>query len=502
MPDSYLLALDQGTTSSRAIVYNQHAQAIASAQRELRQILPASGLVEHDPEEIWQGQIETAREALRLAGLDPAQVHAIGIANQRETAVVWDRLTGEPLANAIVWQDRRTAARCDVLRRAGAERRIRNTTGLLLDPYFSAAKIAWLLDEHDARGRAERGELCAGTVDSWLLYRLTGGRTHLTDYTNASRTSLFDIEERRWSTTMLNLFEVPEAVLAEVMPSASIFAYTDTEVFGAAVPIAGVAGDQQAALFGQACFHPGDAKNTYGTGCFLLMDTGDRRRDAGGLLTTLGAWPETPHFVVEGSVFMAGAVVQWLRDGLGLIESSDQVEELAASVPDSGGACLVPAFTGLGAPHWDPYARGIIAGLGRETTRAHIARAALEGIALQTVDLVAAMEVEAGALLTELRVDGGATRNNLLMQIQADLLGRPVVRPANVETTALGAAFLAGLATGVWASPEELRSLGGAQSRFEPAIEHPERERILEGWRRAVERAKGWQEPAVTSVSD
>jgi glycerol kinase len=493
MPDSYVLALDQGTTSSRAVIYDQRARVVASAQQEFRQILPASGLVEHDPGEIWESQIATVQAALREAALQPSQIHAIGIANQRETAIVWDRRTGEPLGNAIVWQDRRTAAKCDLLRRAGSERRIRRVTGLLLDPYFSATKFAWLLEENDARVRAERGDLCAGTVDSWLIYRLTGGRIHLTDFTNACRTSLLDIEERRWSPTMLDLFGVPAAVLPEVQPSSSIFAYADTEVFGAAVPIAGVAGDQQSALFGQGCHEAGTAKNTYGTGCFLLMDTGDTRQDASGLLTSLAAWPETPHFVTEGSVFIAGAVVQWLRDGLGFIERSEEVEALAASVPNSGGVHLVPAFTGLGAPHWDPYARGLLIGLGRDTTRAHIARAALEGIALQTVDLVEAMEAGTGTRLSELHVDGGASRNDLLMQIQADLLDRPVVRPANIETTALGAAFLAGLATGVWASPADLHDLAGEESRFEPAMPHSERERLLEGWRSAVERSKAWE---------
>jgi glycerol kinase len=492
----YILALDQGTTSSRAIVFRDDGGIAAIGRRRLPQVFPQPGWVEQDPEDIWRTQLAAARDALTAGGMDPSEVAAVGIANQRETVVLWERETLRPIANAIVWQDRRTAAECEDLGRRGAERLIVQRTGLVIDAYFSATKIAWLLDHvPGARARAERGELSAGTVDSWLLARLTNGAVHATDPTNASRTMLFDIDRCAWDRELLSLLRVPEAVLPDVRPSASIFGATATEHLGVRLPIAGVAGDQQAALFGQGCDAPGMAKNTYGTGSFLLLVTDGRPAgDTAGLLTTLTATlPERqPGYALEGSIFITGAAVQWLRDGLGVIGSAEESELVAASVPTSDGVFVVPAFVGLGAPYWDMYARGTILGLTRGTTRAHIVRATLESIAFQTVDVVRTMEMVAGVELHELRVDGGAAENDLLMQIQADLLGRPVVRPSVIETTAAGAAYLAGLTTGVWAGSSEPAWNRSADRRFEPRMPRAERDHALAGWHRAVERARGW----------
>ncbi len=495
----YVLALDQGTTSSRAILFDHRGRVVAVAQREFRQMYPRPGWVEHDPEEIWFTQLSTAREALQRAGVAAADVAAIGITNQRETTVLWDRATGTPVAPAIVWQDRRTAGMCDALKAQAAESLVRAKTGLVLDPYFSATKVAWLLDNvAGLRARAERGEIAFGTVDAWLVYRLTGGRVHATDYSNASRTLFFNIHTLSWDDELLELFgRVPRAVLPEVKPSSAIYGATAPDLLGAAIPIGGIAGDQQAALFGQACFEVGMAKNTYGTGSFLLLNTGAKPvASEHGLLTTV-AWGMGGEvtYALEGSVFVTGAAVQWLRDGLGLITNAAETEALANSVPDTGGVYLVPAFTGLGAPYWDPYARGALVGITRGTTRAHIVRAALEAIAYQTCDVMRAMEQDAGVPLRALRVDGGAAVNNLLMQFQSDVLGVPVERPAVTETTALGAAYLAGLAAGVWQSQDEIRAQWHLDRRFEPAMEADRREQLLAGWRRAVERSLGWAAP-------
>ena len=491
----YVLALDQGTTSSRAIAFDAAGQVVALAQREFRQIFPQPGWVEHDAREIWATQHAVALEAIEKAG---GEIAAIGITNQRETTLLWDRTTGEPVANAIVWQDRRTAGRCDELRRSGKAALIQRKTGLVIDAYFAGTKLQWLLDNvPGARQRAEAGELAFGTVDSWLLWKLTGGRLHGTDASNASRTLLFNLHTMQWDDELLALFGIPRAVLPQVLPSSGLLADTETSLFDAAIPIAGIAGDQQAATFGQACFAPGMAKNTYGTGCFMLMNTGaqpvtSRNR----LLTTVG-WqgPQVPHrtaYCLEGSVFMAGATVQWLRDGLQVIQSAPEVESLAAQVQDTGDVYLVPAFAGLGTPDWDGYARGTLVGMTRGTTRAHIARAALEAIALQSADVFDAMSRDARISLTELRVDGGASRNNLLMQMQADFLGVPVVRPQVTETTALGAAYLAGLATGFWRDAGEISGQWRADRRFEPRLGDAQRREKLARWRQAVERSKGW----------
>ncbi len=491
----YVLALDQGTTSSRAIVFDEAGGVRATAQAEFRQIFPQPGWVEHDPEEIWRSQLEVAREAIANARAQPREIAALGITNQRETTLLWDRRTGAPLANAIVWQDRRTADECARLKRAGHESQIAAQTGLVLDPYFAGTKLAWLLDHvPGARARAAAGELAFGTVDSWLVWKLTGGRLHLTDPSNASRTLFYDIARGTWEDGLLALFNVPRAVLPEVRPSSAVLGETDPRLLGSAVAIAGIAGDQQAALFGQACHAPGMAKNTYGTGCFMLLHTGRARvASRHGLVTTRAASATgAPEYALEGSVFIAGAVVQWLRDGLGLIRASRDVEPLAASVPDAGGVYLVPAFAGLGAPHWDAYARGALLGVTRGTTAGHLARAALESIAFQSAEVLAAMQRDAGHELAELRVDGGATANDLLMQFQADLLGVPVARPRVAETTALGAAYLAGLATGVWRSTDEIASQWRRERLFEPRMSRDEAESRLAGWLRAVERAKGW----------
>lgn len=493
---AYLLALDQGTTSSRAIVFAEDGTILASAQKEFRQIYPEAGRVEHDPGEIWATQRGVAAEALERARIAAREVAAIGITNQRETVVLWDRRTGEPVAPAIVWQDRRTAGYCEELRSSGAEEEIRRRTGLLADPYFSGTKLRWLLENVDgARARAGRGELAFGTIDAWLIWNLTGGRVHATDASNASRTLLYNIHTKEWDEELLRLFGVPREVLPEVHPSCGILGETAGEVLGAAVVIGGVAGDQQAALFGQACFEAGLAKNTYGTGCFLLMQTGEAAVESRHRLLTTVAWQAEgrTEYALEGSVFIGGAVVQWLRDGLGLIRTSEEVEALAASVEDSHGVYLVPAFTGLGAPHWDAWARGAMVGLTRGVTAAHVARAALESIAFQVADVVGAMEADSGLRLNELRADGGASRNDLLLQFQADLLGVPVVRAAVTETTALGAAYLAGLAAGVYRGRAELAAQWKAGRRFEPRMGREEALARRAQWSRAVERAKGWE---------
>ena len=492
-----ILALDQGTTSSRAIVFDAEGRAAGQAQREFTQHFPRPGWVEHDPDEIWASQLATAREALDAAG-DSGDVAAVGITNQRETTILWDRATGEPLAPAIVWQDRRTAGACRRLREAGHADAVRARTGLVLDPYFSGTKLAWLLDHTDgARARAEAGELAFGTVDTWLLWKLTGGRVHATDVTNASRTLLFDLHALDWSDEQLDLLGVPRAVLPEVRPSSGAFGVTDGDVLGAELPVTGVAGDQHAALFGQRCTRPGMAKNTYGTGCFLLYHTGGEAvASENGLLTTL-AWQfdgEPPQYALEGSVFVAGAAVQWLRDRLGLIDAAPDVEALAASVDGADGVVVVPAFAGLGAPHWDADARGALFGITRGTGAAHVARATLDGVAHQAADLLDAMTADAGAPLDELRVDGGMTANALLMQMQADLVGVPVVRPEVSETTALGAAFLAGRGAGVW-SDADLDAAWRASARWTPA-EGARPEAARARWRRAVELVRAWGDGA------
>jgi glycerol kinase len=496
---SYLLALDQGTTSSRAMVFDGDARVRGVSQREFRQHYPRPGWVEHDAHEILTTQLDCARAAIAEAGVAPDSVVALGITNQRETTIVWERATGRAIAPAIVWQDRRTAADCDRLREAGHADAIRRSTGLELDAYFSATKLAWILRQvPGARVRAERGELAFGTVDSWLIWHLTGGSLHVTDVGNASRTMLYDIHRGQWDAALLELFGIPSGLLPQVVDSIGVCGHTRAEVLGASIPIAGIGGDQQAATFGQACFSPGMAKQTYGTGCFLLMNTGDHPvESANRLLTTIG-WRRgsSQTFALEGSIFVGGALVQWLRDELGIIDRASDIEELAASVPDSAGVVLVPAFTGLGAPYWDAYARGTLLGLTRGTTRAHIARAALEAIALQTVDLVSAMDRDGAGPLTELRVDGGAAANNLLMQMQADFLGVPVVRPEMLETTALGAACLAGLGVGVWADERELASHWREAARFQPRMSADARAVVLARWHRAVERSRDWAEDA------
>jgi len=493
---AYLLALDQGTSSSRAIVFDAQGGVVAMAQREFAQHFPQPGWVEHDAEEIWQTQLATGREALTRAGISAADIAGLGITNQRETLVLWDRRTGEPLHRAIVWQDRRGEARCAELREQGQGALIQRHTGLLIDSYFSGSKLQWLLDHlPGARDRAAKGELAFGTIDSWLLWKLTNGAVHATDQSNASRTLLFDIHENRWDERLLDIFDVPKALLPEVHPSAWDYGMTAAEHFGAPLRIGGMAGDQQAALFGQACFEPGMAKNTYGTGCFMLMNTGAQGRVPGfGLLSTATAQAtRLPEYALEGAVFIGGAVVQWLRDGLGIIQSSAEVQALAASVPDAGGVMFVPAFTGLGAPYWKGEARGTITGLTRGTTRAHIARAAVESIAYQSAALLQAMSQESRAAgsapLAELRVDGGASVNDALMQFQADLLGIPVVRPRVVETTALGAAQLAGLTVGLYKSHEEIAAHWQAEHRFEPAMSRDEAATRMAAWEKAVRQA-------------
>jgi glycerol kinase len=493
---SYILALDQGTSSSRSIVFDLQGRIVAMAQQELTQIYPQPGWVEHDPMEIWRTQLATAKEALAKAKLDAKAIRAIGITNQRETTMLWNRKTGKPVHHAIVWQDRRGEPMCARLREAGHEKLIQSRTGLLIDSYFSATKIAWLLDNvPDARAQAERGELAFGTMDCWLLWQLTGGALHATDVTNASRTMLFNVHENKWDAELLELLRVPESLMPKVLPSSAHYGETLAPLLGAPVLIGGVAGDQQAALFGQACFKAGMAKNTYGTGCFMLMHTGGQfQRSANGLLTTSAAQlTAKPEYAIEGSVFVGGAVVQWLRDGLHAIKASTEVQGLAETVPDAGGVMMVPAFTGLGAPYWKPDARGTITGLTRGTTVAHIARAALESIAYQSAALLQAMSRDAvaagGAPVSELRVDGGASVNDLLMQFQADLLGIPVVRPAVTETTALGAAYLAGLACGAWRSTDELAQMWSVQRRFLPTLDSSRAAELMAKWEHAVRQA-------------
>ncbi|MCZ2405553.1 MAG: glycerol kinase GlpK [Burkholderiales bacterium] len=493
---TYLLALDQGTSSSRSIVFDERGRIVAQAQRELPQIYPQPGWVEHDPLEIWRTQLATAREALAQAGIAASEVRALGITNQRETTVLWNRKTGQPVHHAIVWQDRRAEPACAQLRAQGHAATIQAKTGLLVDAYFSGTKLQWLLDHvGGARAAAERGELAFGTVDSWLIWQLTGGQRHVTDVSNASRTMLLNVHTNQWDEELLDLLRIPRSLLPEVLPSASDFGRTQADLLGGPIAIGGVAGDQQSALFGQACFSAGMAKNTYGTGCFMLMHTGGQFQSShNGLITTSAAQPTAqPAFALEGSVFVGGAVVQWLRDGLRAISASSEVQALAESVPDSGGVMMVPAFTGLGAPYWKPEARGTITGLTRGTTIAHIARAALESIAYQSAALLAAMGRDAvaagGSPVSELRVDGGACVNDLLMQFQADLLGIPVVRPAVVETTALGAAYLAGLASGVYASTAELSDLWRAERRFVPTLPRAQAQSLMARWEHAVAQA-------------
>jgi len=473
MSKAYILALDQGTTSSRAIIFNHEGQPVVTCQKEFTQFFPKPGWVEHDPMEIWASQLAVLAEAVASLGSEADAVDGIGITNQRETTIVWDAATGRPVHNAIVWQDRRTASYCDQLKDKGLTEWIREKTGLLIDAYFSATKIKWILDNvPGVRQRAEKGELRFGTVDSWLVWNLTGGQVHVTDVSNASRTLLFNIHTLQWDSDLLELFGIPASMLPRVASSSEIYGRTHSSILGGRVPIAGIAGDQQAALFGQMCVEPGSVKSTYGTGSFLLMNSGAKPMASQNNLLTTVAWKigDRVDYALEGSIFVAGSVVQWLRDGLGIIRSSAEVEALAASVPDTGGVVFVPALTGLGAPYWDAEAKGSLYGITRGTTAAHIARAALEGIAFQTMDIVAAMEKDAGVPLQNLKVDGGAARNNLLMQFQADLLGVNVVRPRTTETTALGAAFLAGLATGVWSDIDELKDVWQAQRQFHPSL--------------------------------
>ena len=490
----HILALDQGTTSSRAMVVDETGAIVALDQKEFEQIFPQPGWVEHNAEEIWQTQLEVARGALEKSGVAAADISGIGITNQRETTVLWDRATGKPVGNAIVWQDRRTSEFCTKLKAAHGDV-IQQKTGLIVDAYFSGSKLRWMLEQDgDLRSRAEAGELAFGTIDSWLVWNLTGGKLHITDVTNACRTMLFNTETMSWDDELLDWLDVPRAVLPETHASSEIYGETDSELFGASIPIAGIAGDQHAALFGQACHSAGMAKNTYGTGCFMLINTGSvRKLSNNNLLSTL-AWQigDEVEYALEGSVFIAGAAIQWLRDQLGIIKTAAEVEELAASVEDNGGVYFVPAFSGLGAPHWDQYARGTMLGLTRGSNKAHIARAALESLAYQTAEVLRAMEADSGIDMTELRVDGGASMNALLMQFQSDLLGVPVVRPKNAETTALGAAFLAGLTTRVWASREEIAEQWSVDARFEPAMEREKADAYFAEWQRAVEHAKGW----------
>jgi len=492
----HLLALDQGTSSSRSIVFDENGRIVAMAQREFRQIYPQPGWVEHDPRELWETQLATAKEALAKAGLTARDIASVGITNQRETTVVWNRRTGEPIHNAIVWQDRRAEPTCAAMREQGLEPLFRERTGLIIDAYFSGTKLKWILDHvAGSREAAARGELAFGTVDSWLMWHLTGGKLHATDVSNASRTLMLNVHDNVWDDALLKVLDVPREMLPEVFPSSHVYGHTEAHLFGESLPIGGVAGDQQSALFGQACFRAGLAKNTYGTGCFMLMHTGSNfQPSANGLITTSAAQPTAaPEFAFEGSVFIGGAVVQWLRDGLQAIKGSGEVQRLAESVPDSGGVMFVPAFTGMGAPYWKADARGAIVGLTRGSTVAHIARAALESIAFQSAALLTAMSRDAvaagGSPVSELRVDGGACVNDLLMQFQADLLGIPVVRPKVIETTALGAAYLAGLSSGVWHNLDELAAQWQVERRFHPVMARTRAEELMAGWEHAVRQA-------------
>jgi glycerol kinase len=494
----FLLAIDQGTTSSRAIVFDRNGTIRGLSQQEFRQIFPEPGWVEHDAEEIWSSQLKVLKDALADAACSADELAAIGITNQRETAVAWDRKSGVPVCHAIVWQDRRTASMCDELKSRGLEAMIREKTGLVIDAYFSATKWLWILENVPGAGeKARKGELAIGTVDSWLIWKLTGGRVHVTDVSNASRTMLFNIHSLEWDQELLDLFGIPRSALPEVRSSSENYGSTASNLLTAQVPIAGIAGDQQAATFGQMCLDPGSVKNTYGTGCFILCNTGEKPvRSGNNLVTTVGWQLEGKTFyALEGSIFIAGAVVQWLRDELGLIRSSAEIEDLAKSVKDNGGVYFVPAFTGLGAPYWDPYARGMIAGLSRGTKGGHIARAALESIAYQVQEVVRAMEEDAGIAISELKVDGGAAVNDLLMQFQADLLGIPVIRPRTIETTALGAAYLAGLAVGFWDGIDEIRAQWAADRTFQGTIGEAERKELMQGWTKAVSRSRAWASP-------
>ena len=494
----YIMTFDQGTTSSRCILFHPNGQIASMSSREFPQIYPKEGWVEHDPMTIWSSQISSATEALMKIGGEWPDVLTIGITNQRETTLVWDRRTGAPVYNAIVWQCRRTAAYCEQLRAEGHEEMIRQRTGLLLDPYFSASKVRWILENVEgAREKADRGELCFGTVDTWLMYQLSDGKIFATDYTNASRTMLFNIHTLAWDDELLALFDIPRSMLPEVCPSSHLFGYSNERILGARIPICGVAGDQQSALFGQGCFRPGMVKNTYGTGGFLLMNTGETPYTTGtGLLTTV-AWGVGGRvsYALEGSVFVCGAAIGWLRDGLKLIDSAQDSEYMASKVPDSGGVYMVPAFTGLGAPWWDPYARGTLIGLTRATNKYHIIRATLESMAYQTVDVVELMHRTCGISIPSLRVDGGACQNNLLLSFQADVLGLPIERPASVETTALGAAYLAGLEAGIYQSTEEIEQYRTDMQVFTPTMDEQTRSEKLKMWRRAVERSLGWKDP-------
>jgi glycerol kinase len=496
MPQQYILALDQGTTSSRAILFDRQGRIVAQAQKEFTQLFPQPGWVEHDPLEIWATQAGVAAEATVKAGQNGRSIAAIGITNQRETTIVWERRSGRPVYNAIVWQDRRTAAYCDQLRVEGREALIRQKTGLLLDAYFSASKVRWILENvPGARAQAEAGELAFGTVDSWLIWNFTQGELHLTDVSNASRTMLLNIHTLQWDEELLRLFDIPRSMLPQVRASSEVYGHTKTTVFASKIPLAGIAGDQQAALFGQQCVMPGLVKNTYGTGCFMLMNIGPEPRLSQHQLLTTVAWQlggQGTQYALEGSIFMAGAVVQWLRDQLGIIRSAAEVEGLARQVDSAGGVYFVPAFAGLGAPHWDQHARGSVFGLTRASTAAHLARAAVEAIAYQTTDVLRAMEADAGLPIRELRVDGGAAANDLLMQLQADMLGSRVLRPRLLETTALGAAYLAGLAVCYWNGLDELRELNPVDSAFEPQAERAAIEAGLRGWQRAVRAVRAW----------
>ena len=493
--ETFILALDQGTTSCRAILFDKKGSLRFTEQLEFTQFFPQPGWVEHDAREIWSTQLKVTKALLDKTGVRASQIQGIGITNQRETTIVWDRATGEPIHRAIVWQDRRTAAICDQLKADGHEAYIRENTGLVVAAYFSGTKVKWILDQvPGARERAQNGELCFGTVDSWLVYKLSGGKVHVTDYSNASRTLLFNIRTLDWDDKMLEILDIPRAMLPQVQPSSFVYAETEAELFGSAIPIAGMAGDQQAALFGQACHTPGMAKNTYGTGCFMLMHTGEKAvKSEAGLLTTI-AWGLNGqvHYALEGSVFIAGAAIQWLRDGLKLIDESPDSEYYSMKVPGTDGVYVVPAFAGLGAPYWDMYARGAIFGLTRGTHKTHIIRATLESLAYQTKDVLDAMEKDAGVPLHSLRVDGGASANNLLMQFQADILGKTVERPGVIETTALGAAYLAGLATGYW-ELEEIQQQWAVDQTFEASMEEEERGRLYKGWQKAVQRTMGWE---------
>jgi glycerol kinase len=494
---THVLALDQGTTSSRAIVFRHDGRAVAVAQREFEQIFPRPGEVEHNPEDIWSSQLEVAQEALSQAGLTHRDIAAVGVSNQRETTILWDKQTGQPVANAIVWQSRLSSGICNQLKADGLEDTIRDKTGLVIDAYFSGTKIKYLLDNIDGlRSRAERGEILFGTVDSFLVWRLSGGKQHITDYSNASRTLLYNIHTLDWDDELLKLLNIPRAMLPEVRPSSERYCETDPGLFGGPIPIAGIAGDQQAATFGQACFEPGTAKNTYGTGCFMLLNTGEKPiASKHGLLTTIG-WgiDGKVTYCLEGAIFIAGAVVQWLRDGLKIIETAPEIEELAARVPDSGGVYFVPAFVGLGAPYWNTDARGTLIGITRGTTREHIARAALDSMAYQTRDVLDAMQQDAGLKLQELKVDGGASANNLLMQFQSDVLGVRVQRPVVQETTALGAAYLAGLAVGFWKDRSDVAQNWALDREFTPAMDPEERDRLHARWQQAVQRTFDWGE--------